>query len=119
MAMTPSDRGGDDELGAAADELSEAGDDSPGVFRLPPGADPTIDWGLRAHLHADGSPRIIERRLIVPPELAGLRLDHFVKTQIPRLSRTRIQAIITDQLRRGDGTSPKSSTIVAGGEHYV
>src|ERR1041384_74122 len=51
------------------------------AFSLPPGADPAIDWGVRAHLPPDGSPRIIERHLVVPPELAGLRLDHFVKTQ--------------------------------------
>jgi 23S rRNA pseudouridine1911/1915/1917 synthase len=89
------------------------------VFTLPPGADPALDWGLRAHLHPDGSPRIIERHLVVPPELAGLRLDHFVKTQIPRLSRTRIQGIITDQLRRTDGHAPKPATIVAAGDHYV
>ena len=46
------------------------------------GADPTLDWGLASHLQADGSPRIVERQLTVPPELAGLRLDHFIKTQI-------------------------------------
>ena len=103
---------GEDE--AAADEA--AGVD---VFTLPPGADPALDWGLTAHLHPDGSPRIIERHLVVPPELAGLRLDHFVKTQIPRLSRTRIQGIITDQLRRADGHAPKPATIVAAGDHYV
>ena len=89
------------------------------AFSLPPGADLTIDWGQRSHLHPDGSPRIIERALVVPPELAGLRLDHFVKTQIPRLSRTRIQAIITDQLRRADGYAPKPATIVAANDHYV
>jgi 23S rRNA pseudouridine1911/1915/1917 synthase len=89
------------------------------AFSLPPGADLTIDWGQRSHLHPDGSPRIIERALIVPPELAGLRLDHFVKTQIPRLSRTRIQAIITDQLRRADGHAPKPATIVAANDHYL
>src|SRR5213078_1337974 len=95
-------------------------DDAPGgAFALPPGADPALDWGLRAHLHPDGSPRIIERHLVVPPELAGLRLDHFVKTQIPRLSRTRIQGIITGQLRRTDGHAPKPATIVAAGDHYV
>lgn len=88
-------------------------------FTLPPGADPAIDWGQRSHLHPDGSPRIIERHLLVPPELAGLRLDHFVKTQIPRLSRTRIQAIITDQLRRTDGYAPKPATIVAAHDHYL
>jgi 23S rRNA pseudouridine1911/1915/1917 synthase len=89
------------------------------AFTLPPGADPSLDWGLRAHLHPDGSPRIIERHLTVPPELAGLRLDHFVKTQIPRLSRTRIQAIIGGQLRRADGGIPKPATIVGAGDHYL
>jgi hypothetical protein len=104
---------GDSDDSATDDDAASA------VFALPPGADPAIDWGLRAHLHPDGSPRIIERHLVVPPELAGLRLDHFVKTQIPRLSRTRIQGIITDQLRRADGHAPKPATIVAAGDHYV
>lgn len=103
-----------DDAGPELDDAPEAG-----VFALPPGADPAIDWGLRAHLHPDGSPRIIERHLVVPPELAGLRLDHFVKTQIPRLSRTRIQGIITGQLRRADGHAPKPATTVAAGDHYI
>jgi 23S rRNA pseudouridine1911/1915/1917 synthase len=94
-------------------------EDVPDVFTLPPGADPTIDWGLTSHLDGDGRPRIIERHLIVPAELAGLRLDHFVKTQIGRLSRTKIQGIIDTQLRRSDGRVPKASTAVAAGEHYV
>jgi 23S rRNA pseudouridine1911/1915/1917 synthase len=128
MAMTPSDplaaASGPlpDDADAADADASDADDldDAPGgVFALPPGADPAIDWGLRAHLHPDGSPRIIERHLLVPPELAGLRLDHFVKTQIPRLSRTRIQTIITAQLRRADGHAPKPATIVAGGDHFI
>jgi 23S rRNA pseudouridine1911/1915/1917 synthase len=78
-----------------------------------------VDLGLASHLDDDGKPRIVERHLIVPPELAGLRLDHFVKTQITRLSRTKIQAIIDTQLRRADGFAPKSSTSVAAGEHYI
>src|SRR5690242_8717354 len=86
---------------------------------MPAGADPSIDWGQRSHLHADGSPRIIERDLVVPPELAGLRLDHFVKTQIPRLSRTRIQGIIAGQLRRAGGHAAKPATIVAAGDHFI
>jgi hypothetical protein len=86
--------------------------DGPARFELPPGADPTIDWGLTSHLDADGKPRIIERHLLVPPELAGLRLDHFVKTQIGRLSRTKIQDIDA-QLTRSDGKRPKSSTALA------
>src|SRR5215510_14457787 len=111
--------GGDADEAADADEAGGGDDDAPSVFALPPGADPTLDWGLDAHRNPDGSPRIIERHLAVPPELAGLRLDHFVKTQIPRLSRTRIQAIITDQLRRSDGHAPKPATIVAAGEYYI
>jgi 23S rRNA pseudouridine1911/1915/1917 synthase len=98
---------------------SEPSGEVPLGHTLPPGADPTIDWGLTSHLDEGGHPRIIERHLLVAPELAGLRLDHFVKTQIPRLSRTRIQAIIGDQLRRTDGHAPKPATMVAAGEHYV
>ncbi len=92
---------------------------SPALFALPPGADPSIDWGTTSHLDEHGKPKIIERHLIVPPELAGLRLDHFVKTQIPRLSRTKIQTIIHEQLRRTDGHVPKPATSVAAGEHYI
>jgi 23S rRNA pseudouridine1911/1915/1917 synthase len=77
------------------------------------------DEDFPAHLDENGNPKIIERHLIVPPELAGLRLDHFVKTQIARLSRTKIQAIIETQLTRTDGFKPKPSTSVAAGEHYV
>ena len=78
-----------------------------------------VDLGLTSHLDADGKPRIVERHLVVPPELAGLRLDHFVKTQIQRLSRTKIQQIIATQLRREDGFVPKPATSVAAGEHYI
>lgn len=77
------------------------------------------DEDFPAHLDENGNPKIIERHLIVPPELAGLRLDHFVKTQIVRLSRTKIQAIIDTQMTRTDGFKPKSATTVAAGEHYV
>jgi len=90
-------------------------DDRDARFELPPGADPSIDWGLRSHLAADGTPKIIERALIVPPELAGLRLDHFIKTQIPRLSRTKIQDIIAEQLV----PRAKPAAIVVEGDRYV
>ncbi|MDB4957458.1 MAG: pseudouridine synthase, RluA family [Myxococcales bacterium] len=87
----------------------------------PHGEDETSepDLGLTSHLNPDGTPRIIERHLIVPPELAGLRLDHFVKTQISRLSRTKIQQIIDTQLTRISGTTAKSSTTVVAGDHFV
>jgi 23S rRNA pseudouridine1911/1915/1917 synthase len=78
-----------------------------------------VDFGLTSHLNPDGSPRIVERHLVVPPELAGLRLDHFVKTQISRLSRTKIQLIIDTQLTRTSGGSVKPSTTVVAGDHFV
>jgi 23S rRNA pseudouridine1911/1915/1917 synthase len=84
-----------------------------------PEPDDAEDAGIASHLDENGNPKIIERHLIVPPELAGLRLDHFVKTQIVRLSRTKIQGIIETQLTRSDGYKPKASTSVAAGEHYV
>src|SRR5450432_764452 len=86
---------------------------------MTPTDDEEPDLGETSHLDDEGNPRIVERHLIVPPELAGLRLDHFVKTQITRLSRTRIQLIIDEQLRRSDGHVPKPATIVAAGDHYV
>ncbi len=110
----------DDEVDGEVDSDLEPHVDA---FTLPPGADPSIDWGLTSHLNADGTPKIIERHLIVPPELAGLRLDHFIKTQITRLSRTRIQQVITSQLSRVDSPTNtgklKPATIVAESEHYI
>jgi len=84
-------------------------------MRFPPGT----DFGVGSHLDAQGKPVIVQRHLVVPQDLAGLRLDHFVKTQIPRLSRTKIQGIIDTQLRRLDGSRAKSSTSVANGEHFI
>jgi 23S rRNA pseudouridine1911/1915/1917 synthase len=82
--------------------------------------DDLLDVGEASHLNADGTPRLVERRLVVPPELAGLRLDHFVKTQIPRLSRTKIQTIVETQLTRdGAPGHVKPSTTVAAGERFV
>jgi 23S rRNA pseudouridine1911/1915/1917 synthase len=107
-----------------ADDEPEAPDEpAPDQFSLPPGADASLDWGLTSHLQADGTPRIVERELRVPPELAGLRLDHFIKTQITRLSRTKIQQVIDTQLTRvieapGPGRL-KPATLVAAGDRFV
>ena len=92
-------------------------DDRTALYDLPPGADRSLDWGLTSHLNADGSPRIVERALVVPGDLAGLRLDHFLKTQIPRLSRTKLQAVIDTQLS-GPRTM-KPASIVAAGDVYT
>ncbi len=113
MMTTPSDDTDDVDDG---DDL-EGGDASADLAAL--SAYVGVDLGVNSHLDVDGKPKIIERHLIVPPGLAGLRLDHFVKTQITRLSRTKIQGIIETQLRRSDGHQPKPSTSVAAGEHYV
>jgi 23S rRNA pseudouridine1911/1915/1917 synthase len=78
-----------------------------------------IDEGVGSHLDENGKPKIITRHLHVTPELAGLRLDHYVKTQIPRLSRTKIQTIIETQLTRPDGTRAKPATTVAVGDHFI
>jgi 23S rRNA pseudouridine1911/1915/1917 synthase len=120
----------DDELDPPGADLADADARRrpSALLALPPGADPSIDWGLTSHLHADGSPRIIERHLQVPPELAGLRLDHFVKTQIPRLSRTKIQGVIATQLARvtagttasrATGEHLKPATIVGADDQFV
>ncbi len=102
--MTPDDDADDD-------------DDRDARYDLPPGADPTLDWGLTSHLMPGGSPRIVERVLAVPQELSGLRLDHFLKTQIPRLSRTKLQTVIATQLS-GPRTM-KPASIVAAGDVYT
>lgn len=52
----------------------------------------------------------------VPREHAGLRLDRFIQTRIPRLSRTRAQAIVREAGRRADGSRRRPSDIVREGE---
>jgi len=82
-----------------------------------------VDMGERSHLHADGSPRIVERHFTVAEEHAGARLDHYLKRMIPRLSRTRVQACIREQLFKiaPSTIDPplKPSSTVAAGDRYV
>jgi 23S rRNA pseudouridine1911/1915/1917 synthase len=83
-----------------------------------------VDHGLRAHLDETGKPRIIERRFEVTEDLAGQRLDHYLKRMIPRLSRTRIQTVIKSQLSRGPnpGADPRpfrAASTVAAGDTWV
>jgi 23S rRNA pseudouridine1911/1915/1917 synthase len=77
--------------------------------------------GLRkdVHLDANGEPRVIERRFVVQEAYAGFRVDQFLKQQIPRLSRTRLQQIIESSLTRADGRPLKPSTRVATGDELV
>lgn len=83
-------------------------------------SDLALDLGIDSHLDEDGNPRIVERHLIVSPALAGRRLDHFVKTQISRLSRTRIQAVIATQLTCVNrNIAIKPASLVAAGDHFI
>jgi 23S rRNA pseudouridine1911/1915/1917 synthase len=58
----------------------------------------------------------IERDMVVPPECSGWRLDHFLKRRIGRMSRTRIQAIIGEQIAFPDGRAVRASSPVRAGE---
>jgi 23S rRNA pseudouridine1911/1915/1917 synthase len=77
------------------------------------------DFGVGVHLDENGQPRIVERRFVVDESFAGFRLDHYLKRQIPRLSRTRLQAIIRDQLLPVRGRRLKPSSSVALGDEIV
>ena len=59
---------------------------------------------------------IIARDIVVPPECGGWRLDHFLKRRIGRLSRTKIQTIIGEQISFPDGRPARPSSPVRAGE---
>jgi 23S rRNA pseudouridine1911/1915/1917 synthase len=103
----------DDEAASGSDSpvADDPGDERNAALAWwpPPGAENDgIDWGLSSHLGPDGKQKIVERHLLVSPDLAGLRLDHFLKAQIPRLSRTKIQEVVHTQLRRDSSDGPAS-----------
>jgi 23S rRNA pseudouridine1911/1915/1917 synthase len=83
------------------------------------GIDLGVELGIGVHLDENGRPRIVERRFVVDESHAGFRLDHYLKRQIPRLSRTRLQAIIRDQLLPVRGRRLKPSSSVALGDEIV
>ena len=70
---------------------------------LPPGCDPSS----------------ILLSFPVAPEHAGLRLDRFVQSRIPRLSRTRAQEIVRSCAYRADGTRRRASERVRAGETVI
>jgi len=59
---------------------------------------------------------IISLDFPVPSECAGWRLDHFLKRRIGRLSRTKIQRIIREQISFADGRHARASSAVRAGE---
>lgn len=52
----------------------------------------------------------------VAPEFAGMRLDLFIQTRIPRLSRTRAQRIVKACAYREDGAKSRASDLVRASE---
>ena len=112
------DGGDEDDLDADASAAPVAPFADLGPWWSPPAG---VDMGDGAHLGPDGAPRIVERRFTVTEDFAGHRLDHYLKRMIPRLSRTKLQAIIRTQLSR-DGGDPRpfrASTSVAVGETWL
>jgi 23S rRNA pseudouridine1911/1915/1917 synthase len=67
-------------------------------------------------LAAEVEREIISLDIPVPGECDGWRLDHFLKRRIGRLSRTKIQLIIRDQITFADGRRPRPSSAVRAGE---
>lgn len=55
----------------------------------------------------------------VPREQAGLRLDRFIQARIPRLSRTRANAIVRACAYRADGTRRRPAERVRAGEVVI
>jgi 23S rRNA pseudouridine1911/1915/1917 synthase len=62
---------------------------------------------------------LIELRFVVPPDRDGWRLDRFLRDRIPRLSRSRIQRIIEEEMVREGGPAYKPSSRVRVGDVIV
>lgn len=94
----------------ATAKSSDTAESAPSEFR---------EDGVDVHLDADGNPRMVERRFVVEKEYAGWRVDHFLKSQIPRLSRTKLQRIIRTQLLPVRGRRLKPHSPVAIGDSVI
>jgi 23S rRNA pseudouridine1911/1915/1917 synthase len=57
--------------------------------------------------------------LAVPPEAAGQRLDHWLATQLPEISRVRVRQLIEQKKVRIDSGNPKASLRLRGGEQIT
>lgn len=65
--------------------------------------------------HSDQS-----KTFTVPPEAAGQRLDHWLATQFPDVSRVRVQQLIEqDKIQLADSRSAKASLRLKGGERIT
>jgi 23S rRNA pseudouridine1911/1915/1917 synthase len=68
---------------------------------------------------ADEQGDVIPVHLQVPPDCNGWRLDHFLRSRVRRLSRTRIQQIIEQQVRFEDGRRARPASRVRASETIV
>jgi 23S rRNA pseudouridine1911/1915/1917 synthase len=59
------------------------------------------------------------KRLTVPAEVSGQRLDQWLVTQLPDVSRVRVQQLMEQKKIQVNGTSPKPSLRLHGGEQIV
>jgi len=59
------------------------------------------------------------RTIAVPPEAAGQRLDHFITTQLEGVSRSRVQLLLDQGDVLVNGSPPKSSLKLRGGEQIT
>ena len=57
--------------------------------------------------------------ITVSPDDAGQRLDQFLTTQIPDISRSRVQQLLTEQKALVDGSAAKPSLKLRGGEQIT
>jgi 23S rRNA pseudouridine1911/1915/1917 synthase len=61
-------------------------------------------------------PELPDKLLSVPLEAAGARLDQWLATQLPEVSRVRIQQLIEQKKVLINGSAPKPSLRLRGGE---
>jgi 23S rRNA pseudouridine1911/1915/1917 synthase len=110
--VTGQDVAGDDVVAddVAGDDLVDLGEGDAGFAAASPGLD------AAAETLAAPFPDVIYVRFRVPQECGGWRLDHFLKSRIHRLSRTKIQTIIAQQVRLEGDRIPRPAMAVRVGE---
>ena len=60
-----------------------------------------------------------DRRLVIPPEAAGQRLDHYLANQLAPVSRSRVQLLLEQGDVLVNGSHPKPSLKLRGGEEIL
>jgi 23S rRNA pseudouridine1911/1915/1917 synthase len=89
------------------------GSEARGVTRLAPHERPVVDRP------ADVDPKAVMTVLRVPKEMAGMRVDMFVQTQLKDTSRTRAKEIVKVAARSLEGLHLRPNARVVAGQHIV